>query len=63
MHLRQWPGRRDRDHAALRRAGRTAIVVPGLFALGDETAGVGSGLARGGAAHRDEGVMENWPLA
>lgn len=31
----QWLGRRDRDFAALRRAMRTAIVMPGLFALGD----------------------------
>jgi uncharacterized membrane protein YccC len=35
MRLRQWLGERDRDYAALRRACRTAIVMPGLFALGD----------------------------
>jgi hypothetical protein len=35
MHLWQWLGRRDRDYAALRRAGRSAIVMPGMFALGD----------------------------
>lgn len=35
MRFWQWLGRRDRDYAALRRAGRTAIVMPGLFALGD----------------------------
>ena len=31
----QWLGGRDRDYAALRRAGRSAIVMPGMFALGD----------------------------
>ena len=36
MHLWQWLGRHDRDYAALRRAGRTAIAMPGLFALGDK---------------------------
>ena len=35
MRWWEWLGRRDRDYAALRRAGRTAIVMPGLFALGD----------------------------
>jgi uncharacterized membrane protein YccC len=39
MHLWQWLGRHDRDYAALRRAGRTAIVMPGLFALGDKVMG------------------------
>ena len=39
MHLWQWLGRRDRDFAALRRAGRTAIVMPGVFALGVEVIG------------------------
>jgi uncharacterized membrane protein YccC len=49
MHLWQWLRRRDRDYAALRRAGstagalrragRTAIVMPGLFALGDKVIG------------------------
>jgi uncharacterized membrane protein YccC len=39
MHLWQWLGRRDPDYAALRRAGRTAIVMPGLFALGDKAIG------------------------
>jgi hypothetical protein len=36
MHLWQWLGRRDRDYVALRRACRAAIVMPGLFALGDK---------------------------
>ena len=35
MHPLQWLGRRDRDLAALRRAGRAAIVMPAMFALGD----------------------------
>jgi len=39
MHLRQWLGQRDRDYAALRRACRTAIVMPALFALGDRVIG------------------------
>ncbi|HEX5189953.1 MAG TPA: FUSC family protein [Streptosporangiaceae bacterium] len=33
--LWQWLGGRDRDYAALRRACRSAIVMPGMFALGD----------------------------
>ncbi|MHB8241556.1 MAG: FUSC family protein, partial [Solirubrobacteraceae bacterium] len=36
MHPVQWLGRRDRDLAALRRAGRAAIVMPAMFALGDK---------------------------
>jgi uncharacterized membrane protein YccC len=36
VHPLQWLGRRDRDFAALRRAARTAIVMPGLFAIGDK---------------------------
>jgi hypothetical protein len=39
MHLLQWLGQRDRDLAALRRAGRTAIVTPAMFALGDKVIG------------------------
>jgi uncharacterized membrane protein YccC len=35
QHPLQWLGQRDRDLAALRRAGRTAIVMPAMFALGD----------------------------
>lgn len=31
----RWLGRRDRDYAALRRACRTATVMPALFALSD----------------------------
>ena len=37
--LVQWLNRRDRDLAALRRAGRTAIVMPAMFALGDKVIG------------------------
>jgi len=36
MRPLQWLGRRDRDLAALRRAGRAAIVMPAMFALGDK---------------------------
>ena len=36
IHPWQWLGRRDQDHAALRRAGRAALIMPGLFALGDK---------------------------
>ncbi|HEV7161859.1 MAG TPA: FUSC family protein [Solirubrobacteraceae bacterium] len=36
VHPVQWLGQRDRDLAALRRAGRTAIVMPAMFALGDK---------------------------
>src|SRR5260370_41740316 len=39
MHLLQWLSQRDRDFAALRRAGRTAIVMPAMFALGDKVIG------------------------
>ncbi|MGN6793398.1 MAG: FUSC family protein [Streptosporangiaceae bacterium] len=39
MHLWQWLGRHDRDYAALRRAARAAIVMPGMFALGDKVIG------------------------
>src|SRR6266699_1921587 len=39
MYLWQWLGRRDRDYAALRRAGRTAVVMPAMFALGDQVIG------------------------
>src|SRR5580692_6043995 len=40
-HLRplRWLGQRDRGFAALRRATRTAIVMPGMFALGDKVIG------------------------
>jgi uncharacterized membrane protein YccC len=36
VHPLQWLSRRDRDLAALRRAGRTAIVMPAMFAIGQE---------------------------
>src|SRR5271154_6180166 len=39
VHPLQWLGRRDPDLAALRRAGRAAIVMPAMFALGDEVIG------------------------
>ena len=35
-HPLQWLAQRDRDLAALRRAGRAAIVMPAMFALGDK---------------------------
>jgi uncharacterized membrane protein YccC len=39
MHLLKWLGQRDLGLAALRRAGRSAIVMPGLFAIGDKVIG------------------------
>jgi len=39
LHPLQWLGQRDRDFAALRRATRTAIIMPALFALGDKVIG------------------------
>ncbi len=39
MRVLRWLGRRDLGLAALRRAGRSAIVMPGLFALGDKVIG------------------------
>jgi hypothetical protein len=36
QHPLQWLAQRDRDLAALRRAGRAAIVMPAMFALGDK---------------------------
>jgi len=39
MHPVQWLGQRDRDFAALRRSGRTAIVMPAMFAVGDKVIG------------------------
>ena len=40
-HLRplRWLGQRDHGFAALRRAARTAIVMPAMFALGDKVIG------------------------
>jgi uncharacterized membrane protein YccC len=39
MHPWQWLGQHDRDYAALRRAARTAIIMPSLFAIGDKAIG------------------------
>src|SRR5580658_10820562 len=41
VHLRpvRWLGQRDRGFAALRRATRAAIIMPGMFALGDKVIG------------------------
>ena len=36
VHPLRWLSQRDRDLAALRRAGRAAIVMPAMFALGDK---------------------------
>jgi uncharacterized membrane protein YccC len=41
MHPVRWLVQRDHDLAALRRAGRTAIVMPAMFALGDKVIGNG----------------------
>jgi uncharacterized membrane protein YccC len=39
LHPLQWLGQRDRGFAALRRATRTAIIMPAMFALGDKVIG------------------------
>ena len=39
VHPLRWLGQRDRGFAALRRATRTAIVMPAMFALGDKVIG------------------------
>jgi uncharacterized membrane protein YccC len=39
VHPLQWLAGRDPDFAALRRAGRTAIVMPSMFAVGDKVIG------------------------
>jgi uncharacterized membrane protein YccC len=39
VQLVRWLGQRDRDFAALRRATRTAIIMPAMFALGDKVIG------------------------
>src|SRR5438552_753015 len=39
LHPLRWLGRRDRGFAALRRATRTALVMPAMFALGDKVIG------------------------
>ena len=36
MRALQWLEKRDRDLAALRRAGRAAVVMPAMFAIGDK---------------------------
>ncbi|MDX6206884.1 MAG: hypothetical protein QOF39_2941 [Frankiales bacterium] len=40
MHPVQWLANRDRDFGALRRAARTAIIMPALFALGAKVWGL-----------------------
>src|SRR5580704_10878869 len=39
LHPLRWLGMRDRGFAALRRATRTAIIMPAMFALGDKVIG------------------------
>jgi len=39
LHPLRWLGQRDRGFAALRRATRTAIIMPAMFALGDKVLG------------------------
>jgi hypothetical protein len=39
VHPLRWLGRRDRGLAALRRATRTAIIMPTMFAVGDKVIG------------------------
>jgi len=39
VHPLLWLARHDRDYVALRRAGRAAIVMPAMFALGSEVIG------------------------
>jgi hypothetical protein len=39
MSLAEWVRAHDRGYAALRRAGRTAIVMPAMFAIGDKVIG------------------------
>ena len=39
VHPLRWLGQRDRGFAALRRATRTAIIMPAMFALGDKVLG------------------------
>src|SRR2546430_6816192 len=39
LHPLRWLGRRDRGFAALRRATRTAIIMPAMFVLGDKVIG------------------------
>ena len=39
LHPLRWLGQRDRGFTALRRAARTAIIMPAMFALGDKVIG------------------------
>jgi uncharacterized membrane protein YccC len=39
LHPVRWLGQRDRGFAALRRATRTAIIMPAMFAVGDKVIG------------------------
>ena len=39
LHPLRWLGQRDRGFVALRRAARAAIIMPAMFALGDEVIG------------------------
>src|SRR5258708_39799861 len=39
VHRLRWLGQRDRGFAALRRATRTAIIMPAMFVLGDKVIG------------------------
>src|ERR1700723_262264 len=39
VHPLRWLGQRDRGFSALRRATRAAIIMPGMFALGDKVIG------------------------
>src|ERR1700685_3456799 len=39
LHPLRWLGQRDRGFAALRRATRTAVIMPAMFALGDKVIG------------------------
>src|ERR1700756_4727898 len=39
VHPGRWLAQRDRGFAALRRAARTAIIMPAMFALGDKVIG------------------------
>src|SRR5438034_8660402 len=39
LHPVRWLGQRDRGFAAVRRATRTAIIMPAMFALGDKVIG------------------------
>src|SRR3984885_8675071 len=39
LHRLRWLAQRDRGFAALRRATRTAIIMPAMFAIGDKVIG------------------------